>query len=129
MHNSQKSTLEQAETDRLLAQINQQLLAGNFESNDSQQLQRLVAALADQRGIVRFGFVEAFGKIGKPMVPFLLESLANDPNPVVRRSCGKALAKIADSQAIPVLIETLQRSKQSPRLLSVGCSVKAFKPR
>ncbi len=92
--------------DSLLAQIDAQLATGTFDSSDSQLLQRLVAALADERGMVRFGFVEAFGKIGKPMVPFLLAGLKH-PNPVVRRSAGKGLAKIGDPQAIPSLIQTL----------------------
>jgi len=99
--------LTPAATDSLLAQINAELAAGTFDSSDSQLLQRLVAALADHRGMVRFGFVEAFGKIGSPIVPFLLDSLANHPNPVVRRSCGKSLAKIGDPQAVPILIQAL----------------------
>ncbi|NEO32214.1 MAG: hypothetical protein F6K36_17630 [Symploca sp. SIO3C6] len=40
------------------------------------------------------------------------------PFPLVRRQMFRNLSD-----------GTLQRSKQSPRLLSVGCSVKAFKPR
>ena len=40
-------------------------------------------------------------------LPFLLEAIANHPNPVVRRSCGKGLAKIGDPQEVPVLVRTL----------------------
>ena len=116
------------QTDRLLAQIDAQLATGTFDSSDSQLLQRLVAALADDRGMVRFGFVEAFGKIGKPMVPFLLAGLKH-PNPVVRRSAGKGLAKIGDPQAIGTLIEallydddTVARSSAAGALAKMGAS-------
>ena len=122
-------SLTPAETDRLLAQVNEQLATGTFDSSDSQHLECLVAALGDDRGMVRFGFVEAFGKIGSPMVPFLLDSLAKHPNPVVRRSCGKSLAKIGDPQAIDILIQallydsdTVTRSSAAGALAKMGPS-------
>ncbi|OLT62327.1 HEAT repeat domain-containing protein [Moorena bouillonii] len=96
-----------SETDSLLADVNSQLAEGNVDITNPQQLKKMVESLADSRGMVRLGFVEAFGKIGKVASPFLLEALANHPNPVVRRSCGKALAKIRDPQAVPTLINAL----------------------
>ncbi|NEO37485.1 MAG: HEAT repeat domain-containing protein [Moorea sp. SIOASIH] len=96
-----------SETDRLLADVNTQLAEGNVDITNPQQLKQMVESLADSRGMVRLGFVEAFGKIGKPATPFLLEALANHSNPVVRRSCGKALAKIRAPQAVPTLIDAL----------------------
>jgi len=95
------------ETEQLLEQINEQLAQKTFNSQDSELLQQMVEALADKRGMIRLGFVEAFGQIGKPITPFLLEALANHPNPVVRRSAGKGLAKIQEPDSIPTLINAL----------------------
>ncbi len=41
-------------------------------------------------------------------MPYLLEGLATCPNPVVRRSCGKALAQIGDPRGTQPLIHALQ---------------------
>ncbi|MBW4698887.1 MAG: HEAT repeat domain-containing protein [Aphanocapsa lilacina HA4352-LM1] len=94
-------------TDRLLDAVNALLAIGTFDTSDTALLGKMVASLADGRGMVRLGLVEAFGKIGLPAVPMLLEGLSHHPNPVVRRSCGKALAKTSDPRAVPVLIEAL----------------------
>ncbi|NER47680.1 MAG: HEAT repeat domain-containing protein [Symploca sp. SIO1A3] len=101
------------ETEQLLAQINEQLAQGTFDSTDSQLLQRMTEALADGRGMIRLGLVEAFGEIGKPAAPFLLEALAHHPNPVVRRSAAKGLAKIDEPQAIPTLIEAMLKDEDT----------------
>jgi len=101
------------ETENLLAEINEQLARGSFNVKDSQLLQRMTEALADSRGMIRFGFVEAFGAIGKSAAPFLLAALANHPNPVVRRSAAKGLAKIDEPAAIPVLIDALLKDEDT----------------
>lgn len=97
----------QSETDFLLQTVNEQLERGTFEASDRELLGRMVASLADGRGIVRLGFVEAFGQIGKLATPTLMRGLSRHPNPVVRRSCAKALAQVADPEAVPVTIEAL----------------------
>ncbi|NEO56321.1 MAG: HEAT repeat domain-containing protein [Okeania sp. SIO3B5] len=121
------------EIEQLLEQINEQLAQKTFDSQDSELLQKMVEALADQRGMVRLGFVEAFGQIGKPITPFLLEALANHPNPVVRRSAGKGLAKIQEPDSIPTLInallndeDTVVKSSSAGALAKMG--VLAVKP-
>lgn len=115
------------ESDRLLAEANELLASGTFDPNDKQRLRQMVAALADGRGMTRFGFVEAFGKIGQAAAPYLMEGLANNPNPTVRRSCGKALAKISYPPAIPTLInallhdeDTVARSSAAGALAKMG---------
>lgn len=67
----------------------------------------MVIHLADTRGMARLTLVEAFGRIGSVAVPALLKGLTDCPNPVVRRSCGKALAKIGDPQAVNALLQAL----------------------
>ncbi len=99
-------SLNPIDTEQFLELINERLAQNNFDSEDSELLRKMVESLADKRGLIRLGFVEAFGKIDKPATPFLLQSLANHVNPVVRRSSGKALAKIQDPLAIPTLIRT-----------------------
>lgn len=101
------SLLSQTETDALLQTVNEQIALGSFDTNDQQLLQNMVESLGDSRGMVRLGFAEALGEIGQPATPFLLEALANHPNPVVRRAAAKTLTIIADPKAIPTLVEAL----------------------
>ena len=103
----------QVGTDALLERVNEQIGRQTFDYNDRQLLKSMVESLGDSRGMVRLGFVEAFGKIGNPATPFLLESLASHPNPVVRRSSAKALAIIADPKAIPTLIDALLKDEDT----------------
>lgn len=100
-------TLSQTETDRLLERVNQHLALETFDSNDSQTLKQMIECFGDARGMVRLGFAEALGKIGKPAVPFLLDALANHDNVVVRRAAAKTLTLIADPIAVPNLIHAL----------------------
>jgi bilin biosynthesis protein len=67
----------------------------------------MVESLGDARGIVRLGFAEALGEIGRPAVPFLLEALAQHSNVVVRRAAAKTLTLIADPSSIPQLVHSL----------------------
>ena len=92
--------LSPEETDILLARVNQQLAANGFDSSDLTLIKQMVECLGDTRGMVRLGFAEALGQVGKPAVPFLLTALANHPNPVVRRAAAKTLTLIADPEAV-----------------------------
>ncbi|PSF37426.1 glycosyl transferase family 2 [Aphanothece hegewaldii CCALA 016] len=98
--------LSHAETDTLLKRINQEIAQGTFEATE-QNLQQMVECLGDTRGMVRLGFAEALGEIGKPATPFLEEALLHHPNPVVRRASGKTLTLISDPSAVPTLIHAL----------------------
>ena len=93
-------------TDELLSSLHP-----NLQSDPSliplSTLEQMVIHLADPRGMSRLSLVEAFGVIGSRALPLLLQGLSECPNPVVRRSCGKALAKIADSRATHPLLNTL----------------------
>lgn len=100
-------TLSQLETDRLLERVNQEVATSSFDTNDSQTLKQMVECFSDSRGMVRLGFAEALGKIGKPAVPFLLDALANHDNVVVRRAAAKTLIIIADPTTVPNLIHAL----------------------
>ncbi|AGY60536.1 HEAT repeat domain-containing protein [Gloeobacter kilaueensis] len=116
-------------TDALLEVVHAQLAAGHFDPGDTALLAHMVEALADSRGMARLAIVEAFGQIGTPAVPLLIEGLAHHPNPVVRRSCGKALAKTGDPRAVPTLIAALlydednvARSSAAGALAKVGAA-------
>ncbi len=103
----ESQTLSQTETDRLLEKVNQEIVASSFDTTDIPTLKQMVECLGDSRGMVRLGFAEALGQIGKPAVPFLLEALANHPNAVVRRAAGKTLTLISDPTTVPNLIHAL----------------------
>ena len=99
--------LSHSETDNLLQTVNKQIALENLDTNNHQLLKQMVESLGDSRGIVRLGFAEALGKVGKPAVPFLLEALTNHSNVVVRRASAKTLTLIGDPIAIATLINSL----------------------
>ncbi|NEP10702.1 MAG: HEAT repeat domain-containing protein [Symploca sp. SIO2C1] len=95
------------EVDEFLAVARQEVAEDTFDASDSQRLQRMVECLGDSRGMVRLGFADALGKIGKPATPFLLEALLNHADPVVRRASAKTLTLIADPVTVAPLVEAL----------------------
>lgn len=99
--------LSETETDALLKKVNQQLDLKTFDVSDRQLIQQMVECMGDPRGLVRLGFAEALGVVGKPAVPCLREALAHHDNPVVRRAAAKTLNLIADPTAIPTLIDAV----------------------
>jgi len=118
-------TLSATETDRLLEEANQRIAAQTFDASDRARLQQMVECLGDTRGMVRLGFAEALGKVGKPAVPFLLEAVEAHPNPVVRRAAAKTLTLICDPAAIPTLIRALLTDEDTVvKTSSVGALAK-----
>jgi bilin biosynthesis protein len=101
-----ETQLSQAETDSLLQAVREQIANSNFDSSDRQIMQQMIESLGDSRGMVRFGFAETLGEIGKPAIPFLLDALDNHTNPVVRRAAAKTLTLIADPIAVPTLVKS-----------------------
>lgn len=99
-------TLSPEEVEQLLHEINTKLSNNTLERQDERLIQQMIECLGDSRGMVRLGFAEALGKIGKPAVPFLTEALADHPNVVVQRAAAKTLTLIADPESIPVLIDS-----------------------
>lgn len=100
--------LSAEETDAFLQSVQEQMVAGQFDSGDRQVLQQMVECLGDPRGMVRLSFAETIGKsIGTPATPVLLEALRHHANPVVRRAAAKTLTLIADPTAVPTLVEAL----------------------
>ncbi|MEH2440287.1 HEAT repeat domain-containing protein [Nostoc sp.] len=99
--------LSQAETDAILAAVNEQLGLNSFNPDDQQLLKQMIESMGDSRGMIRLSFAEALGKVGKPATPLLMEAVANHPNPVVRRASAKTLTLIADPIAVPTLVNAL----------------------
>ena len=95
------------EVDDFLAAARQEVAEQTFDLSDSQRLQRMVECLGDGRGMVRLGFADTLGKIGKPATPFLLEALLNHRDPVVRRASAKTLTLIADPETVSPLVHAL----------------------
>ena len=99
--------LSHGETDELLAKVNRQIAEGTFNERDRQLVWQMVECLGDTRGLVRLGFAEALGAVGKPAVDLLIDALLNHANVVVRRAAGKTLTLIEDPKAVPHLINAL----------------------
>ncbi|MCP2732445.1 HEAT repeat domain-containing protein [Limnofasciculus baicalensis] len=99
--------LSQSETDALLEAVKEQISLDTFDSNNQQLLKLMVESLGDTRGMVRLGFAQRLGEIGKPATPFLLDALANHTNVVVRRAAAKTLTLIGDPIAVPNLVYSL----------------------
>ena len=95
------------EVDAFLARARREVAEKTFDTTDSDRLQKMVQFMGDSRGMVRLGFADTLGKIGKPAVPFLVEALLNNPDPVVRRASAKTLTLIADPETVPPLVNAL----------------------
>lgn len=92
--------------DRLLEEIRSQIGAGTFAPEDA-LIQQMVEYLGDTRGMVRLGFAESIGELGRRATPFLRAAVAGHSNVVVRRAAGKTLTLIADPDAVPTLVQAL----------------------
>lgn len=79
---------------------------GLGERRDPSAVEHLIPRLAGPHGMLARLAVEALVKIGKPAVPGLLDSLRHG-DPSVRSGAARALASIADPQAIPALFSAL----------------------
>lgn len=99
--------MSQPEVDELLWSTKAQVAEGRFDANNQQLITQLVEGFNDTRGMVRLGFAELLGDIGKPATPALIEGLAHHQNPTVRRACAKTMTLIADQTTIPTLVHSL----------------------
>jgi bilin biosynthesis protein len=99
--------LSSAEVDEFLAIARSEVAEGTFNGNDSQRIQRMVECMGDPRGMVRLGFADTLGRIGKPATPFLVTALLNHCDPVVRRASAKTLTLIADPETVSPLVQAL----------------------
>ncbi len=98
--------LTHEEADTLLRKVNPQVTNNSFDTSDTETIKQMVEGLGDTRGMMRLGFAEALGKVGKPAVPFLVIALQHHPNVVVQRAAGKTLNLIGDTSTVPVLINS-----------------------
>ena len=105
--NGETLLLSHEETDELLAKVQRQLADGTFNEHDRQLIWQMVECLGDTRGLVRLGYAEALGVVGKPAVDPLIDALLHHSNAVVRRAAGKTLTLIEDPVAVPHLIYAL----------------------
>ena len=107
------NTLSHRETDELLAKVNRQIAEGTFDRQDEQLIWQMVECLGDTRGLVRLGYAEALGAVGKPAVDTLIEALLHHSNVVVRRAAGKTLTLIEDPRAVPYLVRALLQDEDT----------------
>ena len=110
---SEPVRLSQEENDALLATVMEQVESDSFDASDRQALQQLVESLGDSRGLVRMGFAETLGKIGKPATPLLTDAISSHPDPVVRRAAAKTMTLIGDQRALPTLLRALLRDEDT----------------
>ncbi len=117
----------QAANDLLVETVSDQISFGTFDDRDSHVLEKLVEGLGDPRGLVRLRFAETLGEIGESATPFLMKSLANHPNVVLRRAAAKTLTIIGDPIAVPTLLnsflndpDTVVRSSAAGALAKTG---------
>lgn len=95
------------EVDAFLEAARKEVAEQTFDATDSDRLQKMVECMGDSRGMVRLGFADTLGRIGKPAVPFLVEAMLNHTDPVVRRASAKTLTLIADPETVPPLVHAL----------------------
>ena len=109
------------QTDALLEVVTQQITLLTFDETDEDMLMQLVNALADPREIVQTQLSNTFGEIGEAATFILLNALAHHPIALVRRGCGRSIAKIRDPEAVPGLIQSLIQDPD-PRVKSAVSS-------
>ena len=109
------------QTDALLEVVTQQITLLTFDETDEDMLMQLVNCLADPREIVQTQLSNTFGEIGEAATFILLNALANHPISLVRRGCGRSIAKIRDPEAVPGLIQSLIQDPD-PRVKSAVSS-------
>lgn len=119
--------LLQAENDALIQRVNEQITLDTFDPTDHSLMKQLVEGLGDPRGLVRLRFAETLGEIGEAATPFLVDTLTNHSNVVVRRAAAKTLTIIADPDAVPTLLQaflndqdTVVRSSAAGALARTG---------
>jgi len=105
--NSEMKSLSHPEADELLARVNQQIAQGTFDSKDRHLILQMIEGMGDTRGMMRLGFAEALGQVGKPALESLIDALLHHSNVVVRRASAKTLTLIGDPQAVPHLVHAL----------------------
>ena len=109
------------QTDALLEVVTQQITLLTFDETDEDMLMQLVNCLADPRELVQTQLSNTFGEIGEAATLILLNALANHPIALVRRGCGRSIAKIRDPEAVPGLIQSLLQDPD-PRVKSAVSS-------
>lgn len=95
------------EVDEFLAAARSDVAQQTFDVSDRPRLHLMVECMGDSRGMVRLGFADTLGRIGKPATPFLLDALSEHPDPVVRRASAKTLTLIADPETVEPLVQAL----------------------
>jgi bilin biosynthesis protein len=95
------------EADAINDRVTELRASGEFDPSDRSLLQDMVECMGDSRGTVRLRFATMLGEIGRPATEVLLQSLAQHPNPVVRRAVAKTLTLIADPAAVPGLVQAV----------------------
>jgi HEAT repeat protein len=91
--------------------------AGRASAADQATIGALIAALADDDGLVRQHARESLVNMREPSVAPLMEALT-DPNDQVRWEAAKALSKIGSPAAAPALVNALEDKKGGIRWLA-----------
>ncbi|MBE9060215.1 HEAT repeat domain-containing protein [cf. Phormidesmis sp. LEGE 11477] len=119
----------QAQTDRLIAYVDEQIELLAFDEPDPQLLRQMIQGLSDPRRSVRLRLINAFSEIGEPATPFLLEGLATHQDPMVRRACCNAMTNLGDEQAVSGLAAALvQDLEMSVKSAAAGALAKIGAP-
>ena len=119
----------QAQTDELLAYVNEQIELLAFDDPDPQLLRQMIQGLSDPRRSVRLRLINAFSEIGEPATPFLLEGLATHLDPIVRRACCNAMTNLGDETAVSGLVTALALDQEmSVKSAAAGALAKIGAP-
>ena len=127
MSQFQVRSIDPTQTDALLEVVTQQITLLTFDETDQDMLIQLVNCLADPREIVQTQLSTTLGEMGEAATAILLVGLVHHPIALVRRGCGRSLAKVRDPEAVPGLIHSLLhepdlrvKSAVSSALVAIG---------
>ena len=81
--------------------------------SDQKSIDKMVAGLGDNRGLLRLRFADSLGAVGKLAVPALCDAMLSSDNVTVRRAAAKTLTLIEDPDSLPYLVTAFLNDQDS----------------
>ncbi len=109
--NSEEFILTPEEASTLAKELQGKIQPGEKPLGSEIEIKKLIAGLADKRGLLRRTFAEKLGSIGKRALPELRHVLLNSQDVIVRRAAAKTLKLVGEPEALPDLVNALITDK------------------
>lgn len=109
----QLNKLSEEEALLLSEHLKHQRNSGIPLDSDQKSIDKMIAGLADHRGLLRLRFADSLGAVGQVAVPALCEAMLSSDNVTVRRAAAKTLTLIEDPESLPYLVSAFLNDQDS----------------